>query len=270
MRKTLKLEVCMLPTGKNKNKIRIARTFEGHFPGVVFHIFLGTLEATWQEWINRIEWLAEKIKAKLREYVTLARPASGTEARIILLLIANIAMITWMVNNNMILAQFSYNYAHGEEDSADSVPLDNSGKTNLQAITKFDGEKEKKDDYTEENKQLAKKLDEIISSDEERCQKDKEKERCTELCLKNEEEIIARMKEEERQAWMKYIASKPKIAPHISCAEANDGHPSYSDTKGKHMDEDCCPDPDEWPKPGCVYDARGLALMLKGPAGKKK
>lgn len=50
----------------------------------------------------------------------------------------------------------------------------------------------------------------------------------------------------------------------ISCAEKND-HPSYSDSKGKHMDEDCCPDPDEWPKPGCTYSPSGRALMLKGP-----
>ena len=84
------------------------------------------------------------------------------------------------------------------------------------------------------------------------------------------------MQEEERQAWIKYIRSKPRLAPNettnparLSCHESNYGHPSKSDTKGKHMDEDCCPDPDEWPKPGCVYDAHGLSLMLRGPAGKK-
>jgi hypothetical protein len=49
----------------------------------------------------------------------------------------------------------------------------------------------------------------------------------------------------------------------------NDDKPSYSDTKGKHMDEDCCPDPDEWPKPGCVYSASDYAVMLSGPAKKK-
>jgi hypothetical protein len=60
----------------------------------------------------------------------------------------------------------------------------------------------------------------------------------------------------------KTIIRKP-IIQKISCAEKND-HPGYSDTKGKHMDEDCCPDPDEWPKPGCVYSSSGRALMLKG------
>lgn len=55
----------------------------------------------------------------------------------------------------------------------------------------------------------------------------------------------------------------------ISCRKKND-HPGKSDTKGKHMDEDCCPDPDEWPKPGCIYSPKGYAIMLKGPPGKKK
>lgn len=64
-------------------------------------------------------------------------------------------------------------------------------------------------------------------------------------------------------------ATKPPVAPKkeaskaISCKHEND-HPSYSKTKGKHMDEDCCPDPDERPKPGCVYSQKGIDLMLKG------
>jgi len=55
-----------------------------------------------------------------------------------------------------------------------------------------------------------------------------------------------------------------------SCAHKND-HPSYSKKgKGKHMDEDCCPDPDEWPNPGCAYSGSALSLMLGGPPAKKK
>jgi hypothetical protein len=48
------------------------------------------------------------------------------------------------------------------------------------------------------------------------------------------------------------------------CPEKND-HPSYSDTKGKHMDEDCCPDPDEWPNPRCAYSASALGVMKAKP-----
>ena len=53
----------------------------------------------------------------------------------------------------------------------------------------------------------------------------------------------------------------------LSCPAKND-HPGTSDNKGKHMDEDCCPDYDEWPKPGCVYAPGDYGVMLKGPAKK--
>jgi hypothetical protein len=65
-----------------------------------------------------------------------------------------------------------------------------------------------------------------------------------------------------------YVRKTPlPIGPRISCREKND-HPRYSDTKGKHMDEDCCPDPDEWAKPGCVYSAKGYAIMISPPSAR--
>ena len=58
------------------------------------------------------------------------------------------------------------------------------------------------------------------------------------------------------------IASPPPVrfVRGPSCANKND-HPSYSKTKGKHMDEDCCPDPDEWPNPRCSYSSGALGTM---------
>ncbi len=38
----------------------------------------------------------------------------------------------------------------------------------------------------------------------------------------------------------------------LVCPFKND-HPSHSKTKGHHMDEDCCIDPDESPNPWCTY-----------------
>lgn len=40
--------------------------------------------------------------------------------------------------------------------------------------------------------------------------------------------------------------------------------PQKSQAKGKHVDEDCCPDPDEWPNPVCAYKSPDYAIMLKG------
>jgi len=61
-------------------------------------------------------------------------------------------------------------------------------------------------------------------------------------------------------------AAPPKVryTTGASCAHKKD-KPRKSKTKGKHMDEDCCPDPDEWPNPRCAYSAGGLGLMRSGP-----
>ncbi|HOW60380.1 MAG TPA: hypothetical protein P5548_02480 [Candidatus Moranbacteria bacterium] len=42
--------------------------------------------------------------------------------------------------------------------------------------------------------------------------------------------------------------------------------PGWSSRKNKnHMDEDCCADYDEWPKPGCAYTSADFKIMLDGP-----
>lgn len=41
-------------------------------------------------------------------------------------------------------------------------------------------------------------------------------------------------------------------------------HPSKSDKQGKHVDEDCCPDPDEWPNLRCKYKPSDYGILLKG------
>ncbi|MDI6778252.1 MAG: hypothetical protein QMD77_03600 [Patescibacteria group bacterium] len=59
-------------------------------------------------------------------------------------------------------------------------------------------------------------------------------------------------------------APKVRYTSGASCAHKKD-KPRKSKTKGKHMDEDCCPDPDEWPNPRCAYSGGGLGLMRSGP-----
>lgn len=104
------------------------------------------------------------------------------------------------------------------------------------------------------------------------CDHDKENGKCSDLCADIEQyiKLTKDMSEEEKEDWQKAASEFSKKQPKKTytrgtpCAKKND-HPSKSDTKGKHQDEDCCPDPDEWPKPGCAYSASGLNLMLKGP-----
>jgi len=57
---------------------------------------------------------------------------------------------------------------------------------------------------------------------------------------------------------------KPKSKPAgIRCPE-HIQHPKASPNKGKHVDEDCCPDPDEYPRAGCAYSSHDFSIMLKG------
>jgi hypothetical protein len=49
-----------------------------------------------------------------------------------------------------------------------------------------------------------------------------------------------------------HLSGGKGVGGRIVCAEKND-HPSYSKTKGHHMDEDCCLDPDESRNPCCTY-----------------
>lgn len=118
-----------------------------------------------------------------------------------------------------------------------------------------------------ENKKIdAKALNEYkLIPPETKCEEDKGQRKSSDLCGKDDEEELKKIEKERKEKVARAIASqKPRIVK-VSCREEDLGDPSKSDTKGKHVDEDCCPDPDEWPKPGCVYNAEGYAIMLKGP-----
>ena len=63
----------------------------------------------------------------------------------------------------------------------------------------------------------------------------------------------------------------PRITYGAKCPAEKD-RPGWSSRKNKnHMDEDCCSDYDEWPKPGCAYTVKDFQIMLAGPtSGHKK
>ncbi len=49
----------------------------------------------------------------------------------------------------------------------------------------------------------------------------------------------------------------------LTCGEKHDKPHKSRQHKGKHIDEDCCPDPDEWPNPACAYSSGGYKMMIK-------
>ncbi|MDO8529182.1 MAG: hypothetical protein Q7S18_00760, partial [bacterium] len=102
-------------------------------------------------------------------------------------------------------------------------------------------------------------------SQEEQCQEDKAQKKSSELCGKDDEEALKKLEAEERK---KRSFANPERKPIIRaslpadfrvvagrrvCSKSND-HPGKSNKgKGKHMDMECCLDPDEYPNPNCYY-----------------
>lgn len=76
------------------------------------------------------------------------------------------------------------------------------------------------------------------------------------------EEEEARLVAIERARQARIAAEQARLASLRTCAHP-ERKPSYSTTKKKHTDEDCCPDPDEYPNPKCRYSAKDYSIMLK-------
>ena len=54
-----------------------------------------------------------------------------------------------------------------------------------------------------------------------------------------------------------------RVSGRLVCAKKND-HPGYSNKgKGKHLDMECCLDPDEYPNPNCYYSSGKYGKYLK-------
>ncbi|MFA5777196.1 MAG: hypothetical protein WC906_02050 [Parcubacteria group bacterium] len=160
----------------------------------------------------------------------------------------------------------------GDRSAIPIARSDDSGITNAQTKETIETKETAKEVVDVEKNESNEKKADMKAANEyklktpgELCEEDKDQKRSSDLCGKDDEEKVKEIAQaKEREDRSRLVNLKPKVVK-LSCPESNYGHPSKSDTKGKHMDEDCCPDPDEWPKPGCVYDAKGYSIMLKGP-----
>lgn len=105
-----------------------------------------------------------------------------------------------------------------------------------------------------------------LKSPEKICEEAKNQKQSSGICGKDDEEEIKKIVEEEKAEMRKIMARrKPAIrapGPYVFekdeagrkvCNKKND-HPGKSkQNKGKHMDMECCLDPDEIPNPHCFY-----------------
>jgi len=173
------------------------------------------------------------------------------EGKIFLYAVSIFFLATLIVSGNLIFTDhfriyYKMSNAQAKEDSNLEIGENSGLNTSVETVNKYK-----------------------MKSSEEICGESKNQKQSSGLCGKDDEEELQKVaKEEKIEQIRRAIVSRPRVV-RISCREKDLGDPSRSDTKGKHMDEDCCPDPDEWPKPGCIYDAHGYSIMLKGPAKKK-
>lgn len=214
------------------------------------------LEKYWKS-LENCNWQEE-----LKE---LEKCAKEPFSKITVLVAANILIFIWMIGNgifgSVIPNQLGVYMASALGAEADEINM-KAGKAGFSQGLE-----------AQNNNILELKANpENDSISEVKCEKDKEDGRCSALCADIEQyiKLTKDMGEEEKRDWEKavkeMVSKKPKktFSYGARCAKKND-HPGKSETKGKHRDEDCCPDPDEWPKPGCAYSAAGLHLMLSGP-----
>lgn len=177
------------------------------------------------------------------------RDSFSEEFKIILTVVFIVVFAIWVGDKNSIPV------AHSDSDGSE---LEITNAHTKEDIDKGKESVEIKTDVKDANENK-------FESSEKSCEKNKEQKKSSELCGKDDEEEVKKIEDEkEEEERKRAAAAKPKIVK-LSCREDDYGDPSESDTKGKHKDEDCCPDPDEWPKPGCTYDAHGYSIMLKGP-----
>ena len=212
--------------------------------------------------------IASAIKSaekKEREYESIwkfinnfkVRDTFSEEFKIILAVVFTIVSAVWINNRGAV-------YIAHSDDSEITNAQTKAIDINVKEVEEKDSSEKKTD--------IKSAVGYKLESSEESCERDKEQKKSSDLCGEDDKEIvekIAKEKEsEDRENKVRLINSKPRVV-RLSCRESNYGHPSESDTKGKHVDEDCCPDPDEWPKPGCVYDAKGYSIMLSRSVAKK-
>lgn len=105
-----------------------------------------------------------------------------------------------------------------------------------------------------------------LKSPEKICEEAKGQKQSLDLCGKDDKEEIERIAKEEKAEMQKKMAKrKPVIkapGPYVFekdslgrkvCNKKNDHSGKSKQDKGKHMDMECCLDPDEIPNPHCYY-----------------
>ncbi|HPN96890.1 MAG TPA: hypothetical protein PLK35_03940 [Candidatus Moranbacteria bacterium] len=222
-----------------------------------------------RNWIKKESNLLEEIVEKI---VRTIKNDRSYFARVVILLLLNIGVATWLVQEKILVASVSYNYAYGEEreNIIKKYSEINVEARDLIAIDKKEEiKKEKEEEY--KPKEKAEKINAFILTADEECDENVSSRKCSERCGKDpyDESLV-----EVKKVYRKSI-TRPRInarrpigevkkdgAGRLVCAKKNDKPKKSKQNKKGHMDMECCLDPDEIPNPHCYYSSNRYTKYL--------
>ncbi len=269
----LKIKISLCVNGGGAKKIR--KVLKGPLV-VIFLAICGEIGVFFVEEI----WKKEKIyfQAVSRKFFHSWRLNRSPLRGVLLVAVFNVSVFSLINNNGMML---TFEPASLKENtqivSAENLKIDKVKTGETEESKAIDLKKISQSQKTLEDEI---KGGIIISLEEKKCLKDKKEKKSSELCGKDpkDEELdkdLARLDYLERLKKAKSV-NRPKIinarSPAVYktdslgrkvCDKSND-KPSKSDKgKGRHMDMECCLDPDEYPNPHCYYPSGKYGKYLK-------
>jgi len=276
---------------KNKNQLRLKFTLilgekekiktKKIFYGSLFFIFFSVLGSL-AVWFFKISW--GKIAGRLKIYRQLLTPKLSFQLTfskgLFLLLALNLGIWGWLNQEDVVLIykplietikEVSFPVALGKTE--DGIILGAEDAVKIDDLHK----KSTAENYLQEVLGEEKKLS--LSLAWERCQRNKLEGKSSELCGKYEKDetlekelakldYLEKLKKENSVKKIKrmagpipYVFDTDNLGRRV-CNKSND-KPSKSDKgKGKHMDMECCLDPDEYPNPHCYYSPEKYGKYL--------
>lgn len=271
-----RLKIHLLSLESKDLAAKTKKTFEGSLPRIILAMSSYLVKDVMREW----EWTKKEFwKITLKEKILARRLMNVPHMRIVVLLIFNMVAFSWLVNQKIIVVNFPLNYAKSEESSDmifENKPLIENPNPKLHSMIRSDDKEVEGRDSDEKEFRNIKDLNKVVMDQDEMCQVNKTKEKCNELCVKNEEEILEKWQKEERERLAKIRSAQParrvinapvpyvyaKVDGRRVCNRKND-HPKKSkNNEPGHMDMECCLDPDEIPNPHCHYSVEKYGKYL--------
>lgn len=254
----------MFPSPKNKNKID--KYFQGSFFTILISfLFFIVRYAFGQVWNNilSIPW------GRYKNYLARTKENWYQYEELFFRSLVVLIFLIWMAMTNPYL-ELSY-YRGNNFPIKEPLPANDKkilkkamspGIFSIPEVKEPVINKEKEEKMNEsESEEQGDISNDILPPEELTCQAMKEDKQCEERCSKEwepKEEVKKVLpKKSAAPARKKISAPMPadfkRVGGRLVCSKSHDKPGKSKKGKGKHMDMECCLDPDEYPNPHCYY-----------------